>query len=78
MNLEGVGSCCCMSILEEEDGWIVAECPALPGCISQGKTEQEALENIKEAMLGWFWAEDQKALATLEEGKKSQSVMVAV
>jgi hypothetical protein len=27
----------------EEDGWIVAECPALPGCISQGKDEKEAL-----------------------------------
>ena len=37
-------------ILEESDGWIVAECPALPGCISQGKDEQEALENIKDAI----------------------------
>ncbi len=27
----------------EEDGWIVAECPALPGCVSQGKDEKEAL-----------------------------------
>ena len=33
-----------------EDGWIVAECPAIPGCVSQGKTEEEALENIKEAI----------------------------
>ena len=32
---------------KDEDGWIVAECPALPGCFSQGKTEQEALANIK-------------------------------
>jgi predicted RNase H-like HicB family nuclease len=32
-----------------EDGFIVAEIPALPGCISQGKTEDEALTNIKEA-----------------------------
>jgi predicted RNase H-like HicB family nuclease len=45
----------------DEDGWIVAECPALPGCYSQGKTEQEALTNIKEAITGWLWAEDQKA-----------------
>ncbi|MFH1011551.1 MAG: type II toxin-antitoxin system HicB family antitoxin [bacterium] len=43
-----------------EDGWIVAECPALPGCVSQGKGEKEALENIKEAMTAWLWAEDQK------------------
>lgn len=33
-----------------EDGFIVAECPSLPGCISQGKTRQEAIENIREAI----------------------------
>lgn len=33
-----------------EDGYIVAECPAIPGCVSQGKTEQEAIKNIKEAI----------------------------
>jgi predicted RNase H-like HicB family nuclease len=43
-----------------KDGWIVAECPDLPGCVSQGKDEAEALKNIREAMAGWFWAEEQK------------------
>jgi predicted RNase H-like HicB family nuclease len=33
-----------------EDGWIVAECPQLPGCVSQGKTREEALANIREAI----------------------------
>ncbi|MEA2035585.1 MAG: type II toxin-antitoxin system HicB family antitoxin [Euryarchaeota archaeon] len=33
-----------------EDGWFVAEVPSLPGCISQAKTEDEALLNIKEAI----------------------------
>jgi len=33
-----------------EDGYIVAECVDLPGCMSQGKTEQEALENIEDAI----------------------------
>lgn len=33
-----------------EDGYIVAECPAIPGCISQGKTVDEAIANIKEAI----------------------------
>ncbi|HNY21619.1 MAG TPA: type II toxin-antitoxin system HicB family antitoxin [Treponemataceae bacterium] len=33
-----------------EYGFYVAECPSLPGCISQGKTKEEALENIKEAI----------------------------
>jgi predicted RNase H-like HicB family nuclease len=31
---------------------IVAECPAIPGCVSQGRTEPEALENIREAITG--------------------------
>lgn len=35
-----------------EDGYIVAECPALPGCVSQGKTKEEALRNIREAIQG--------------------------
>ena len=37
-------------IREGEDGWYVVEVPSLPGCISQGKTIEEALENIKEAI----------------------------
>jgi predicted RNase H-like HicB family nuclease len=36
-------------LTEGEDGYIVAEIPVLPGCISQGKTKKEALANIKEA-----------------------------
>jgi predicted RNase H-like HicB family nuclease len=34
----------------DEDGMWVVECPAIPGCVSQGKTKQEALKNIKEAI----------------------------
>ena len=37
-------------IEQDEDGVYVAEVPALPGCISQGKTRSEALDNIKEAI----------------------------
>ena len=33
-----------------EDGFIVADCPIIPGCISQGRTRQEALQNIREAI----------------------------
>ena len=33
-----------------EDGFWVVECPSLPGCVSQGKTKEEAIENIKEAI----------------------------
>jgi predicted RNase H-like HicB family nuclease len=34
----------------DEEGWWVVECPAVPGAVSQGKSEAEALENIKEAI----------------------------
>ena len=34
----------------DETGMIVAECPAIPGCVSQGRTEAEAVENIREAI----------------------------
>ena len=47
----------------DEDDWIVAECPELPGCVSQGKDEAEALANIHEAIAGWLWAEGQKNAA---------------
>jgi predicted RNase H-like HicB family nuclease len=33
-----------------EDGWVVAECPLIPGCVSQGKDQREALANIREAI----------------------------
>ncbi|MGC2112117.1 MAG: type II toxin-antitoxin system HicB family antitoxin [Candidatus Korobacteraceae bacterium] len=65
-----------VSLETAEDGWIVAECPALPGCVSQGRDEKEALENIKEAITAWLWAEDQKALLSLPPQEKS--VVVAV
>lgn len=61
-----------------EDGWIVAECPALPGCVSQGKDEEEALENIKEAITAWLWAEDQKATEELSRRPEYQPIVVAV
>ncbi len=54
-----------VSMEKAEDGWIVVECPALPGCVSQGRDEQEALVNIKEAITAWMWAEDQKAVRSL-------------
>jgi len=38
----------------DEDGVFVAECPSLPGCISQGATRAEALTNIKDAMRGYL------------------------
>ena len=47
-------------VLEQgEDGWVIASAPSLPGCHSQGRTRDEALANIREAIQG--------CLAVLEE-----------
>lgn len=45
-----------LSVIVERDelGCYVAEVPALPGCLSQGRTREEALENIREAIEGWL------------------------
>ncbi len=67
-----------VTVERAEDGWLVAECPALPGCVSQGKDEKEALENIKEAIIAWLWAEDQKATATLAQGPGQKAIVVSV
>ena len=67
-----------VTLEQAEDGWIVAECPALPGCISQGETEEEALVNIREAIQAWLWAEDQKALLTLQQQHPAQPPVVVM
>ena len=41
-------------IENDEDGVFVAECPTLPGCISQGTTRTEAIKNIKDAIKGYL------------------------
>ena len=41
-------------IEQDEDGIYVAACPNLPGCVSQGKTRKEAIENIKDAIHGYL------------------------
>ncbi len=37
-------------IERDDDGWYTVECPELPGCVSQGRTKDEALANIREAI----------------------------
>ena len=41
-----------VTLERDETGMIVAECPAIPGCVSQGQTEEEAIANIREAIVG--------------------------
>jgi len=50
-----------------EDGYWVVECPSLPGCISQGKTKNEAIINVKEAIEGYIAALEEDDLHVPEE-----------
>ncbi len=59
-----------------EDGYWVAECPSLPGCVSQGKTKEEAISNIREAISGYIKALEEDGLPVPEE--HFASLLVAV
>jgi len=61
-----------------EDGWFVAEAPAFPGCISQGKSEKKVLENIKEAIIAWLWAADHEAIEGFEKKVGTKQVIVEI
>jgi predicted RNase H-like HicB family nuclease len=50
-----------------EDGYFIAECPSLPGCISQGSNREEAIGNIKEAIHGYVVALEEDGLPVPEE-----------
>ena len=50
-------------IEQDEEGYYIAEVPALPGCFSQGKTYDDALANIKEAIEGWLEVMESKTVS---------------
>jgi predicted RNase H-like HicB family nuclease len=43
-----------ITLEQDEDGFIVVNCPSLPGCHSQGRTDEEAIANIREAIRGYI------------------------
>ena len=51
----------------DESGMIVMECPSIPGCISQGATEEEALANIREAIQACLEVRAEKGMALTVE-----------
>jgi predicted RNase H-like HicB family nuclease len=59
-----------------EDEYWIAECPSLPGCVSQGKSKEEAINNIKEAIEGYVAALEEDNLPVPKE--KFDALMVAV
>lgn len=60
-----------------DDGYVVAECPALPGCASQGSTREEALANIREAVEGWLEVQEERS-AGIPAAEGIEVVEVAV
>ena len=59
-----------------ESGYWVAECPSLPGCITQGKSKEEAVANIREAIEAYIEALEEDGLAVPED--RFETLVVAV
>jgi len=65
-----------VAIFPGEDGFWIAECPSLPGCISQGKTKAEVIANIREAIELYIAALKEDNLPIPEE--RFEAMLVAV
>ncbi|TFI54499.1 type II toxin-antitoxin system HicB family antitoxin [Mastigocladus laminosus UU774] len=63
-------------LYKDEDGYWIAECPSLKGCNSQGKTKEEALSNIKEAIVGYVTALEEDGLSVPEDNFETFLVVV--
>lgn len=50
-----------------EDNYWVAECPSLPGCVSQGTTREEAIRNVKEAIEGYILSLQEDGIPAAQE-----------
>jgi len=59
-----------------EDGYWIAECPSLPGCVSQGSTKEEAVANVKEAIGAYVAALEEDDLPVPEE--RFEALVLAV
>lgn len=59
-----------------EDGYWVAECPSLPGCVSQGKTKAEAIANVREAIQAYIASLEEDGLPVPEE--RMEAVIVVL
>lgn len=59
-----------------EDGYWVVECPSLPGCISQGRTRQEAVANIREAIALYIESLEEDGMPAPEDRLEAQVLVV--
>lgn len=63
---------------EEDDGTYSVHCPALKGCHSQGETREEALKNIREAILLYLEVTNEKARKEVIQQPKSITIEMGV
>ncbi|GIV19872.1 MAG: HicB family protein [Armatimonadota bacterium] len=63
-------------LYKDEDDFWVAECPSLPGCATQGRSREEALENIREAIRGYVAVLQEDNLPVPEERFEAMVVVV--
>lgn len=63
-------------LYKDEDGIWIVECPSLKGCVSQGKTKEEALSNVREAIAGYVAALEEDGLSIPEDKFETFLVMV--
>jgi predicted RNase H-like HicB family nuclease len=59
-----------------EDNYWIAECPSLPGCVSQGTTREDAIKNIKEAIEGYILSLQDDGLPIPEE--RFEAMIIAI
>ncbi|WP_424947151.1 type II toxin-antitoxin system HicB family antitoxin [Candidatus Spongiihabitans sp.] len=64
-----------VTVERDEDGAWVVECPAIPGCVSQGKTREQALDNIEEAIALCLEVRAEKGLPLTVETRQVEVVM---
>ena len=63
-----------VTIDRDEDGVWVVECPAIPGCVSQGATRGEALENVKDAIAACLAVRSERGMALTVETQQVEVV----
>ena len=59
-----------ITMTRDETGMLVAECPSIPGCVSQGKTEAEAMTNIRDAIIGCLEARAEQGIPLTVETRE--------
>ena len=64
-----------VTIDRDEDGMWVVECPAIPGCVSQGETKDEALENVKDAIKSCLEVRAEHGIPLTIESRKVEVVV---